>query len=201
MQRNIWRCVSIIEELLEFSRKGGAEPRPLDIDQWIASELEDQELAAPIRLETKLRSRATVLIDGARFRQAFINLLQNAQEASGRGQEIAGYCGEITIATAVNDGQLELRIADNGMGIRPENRGKIFKPLFSTKAYGVGLGLPLVKRIVEQHNGRINVASQWKTGTTVTIWLPLAPPMRHIQHKPGAQTPSSSDVTELGVAT
>jgi signal transduction histidine kinase/purine-cytosine permease-like protein len=200
MQRNIWRCVSIIEELLEFSRKSGAVLRPVDIDQWIATELEDHEIAAPIRLETSLRSSATVLIDGARFRQAFINLLQNAQQAIVLRSDVNGYRGEVTVATAVNDGQLELRIADNGMGIRPENRGKLFKPLFSTKAYGVGLGLPLVKRIVEQHNGRIEVASQWGKGTTVIVWLPLAPPTAKHQHEPSAQTLPSSRVTELDPA-
>ena len=75
----------------------------------------------------------------------------------------------------MSDGRLELRITDNGMGIRPENADKLFKPLFSTKSYGVGLGLPLVKRIMEQHNGRINIESEWMKGTTITIWLPLAP--------------------------
>jgi signal transduction histidine kinase len=86
------------------------------------------------------------------------------------------------------------------MGVRPENRGKLFKPLFSTKAYGVGLGLPLVKRIVEQHNGRIEIASQWGRGTTVTIRLPLAPAMAEDQHEPNVQTPPSPRVTELDPA-
>jgi signal transduction histidine kinase len=141
-----------------------------------------------------------VLIDSARFRQAFINLLQNAQQAIVLRHDADDHRGEITIATAVNDGQLELRIADNGMGVRPENRGKLFKPLFSTKAYGVGLGLPLVKRIVEQHNGRIEIASQWGRGTTVTIRLPLAPAMAEDQHEPNVQTPPSPRVTELDPA-
>jgi signal transduction histidine kinase len=200
MQRNIWRCVSIIEELLEFSRNSSTVSRPVEIDQWITTELEDHEIAASIRLETALRSRATVLIDSARFRQAFINLLQNAQQAIVLRHDADDHRGEITIATAVNDGQLELRIADNGMGVRPENRGKLFKPLFSTKAYGVGLGLPLVKRIVEQHNGRIEIASQWGRGTTVTIRLPLAPAMAEDQHEPNVQTPPSPRVTELDPA-
>ena len=100
----------------------------------------------------------------------------------------------------MTDGQLELRITDNGIGIPAENRDKLFKPLFSTKAYGVGLGLPLVRRIVEQHHGRINVASQWKRGTTVTIWLPLAPPVTGIEHEPSVQAPPPSGITELDAA-
>jgi signal transduction histidine kinase len=200
MQRNIWRCVSIIEVLLEFSRNRTVALQPVQIDQWITTQLEEQEITGQLRLGTTLQSHATVLIDGARFRQALINLLQNAQQAIVLCHDVNGYIGEILIGTSVSDGQLELRIADNGIGIPTENRGKLFKPLFSTKAYGVGLGLPLVKRIVEQHNGRITVASQWKKGTTVTIWLPLASPMTDIQHQPSVQTPAPSAVTELDAA-
>jgi signal transduction histidine kinase/purine-cytosine permease-like protein len=200
MQRNIWRCVSIIEELLEFSRTRSVVLQPTQIDQWIAAELEEQEIVGQIRLKTTLHSHAAVLIDGARFRHAFINVLHNAQQAIVLRHDADGYAGEIAIATSATDGQLELRIADNGMGIRSENRDKLFKPLFSTKAYGVGLGLPLVKRIVEQHNGRINVVSEWGKGTTVTIWLPLAPPITGIQQQPGVQASSPSSVSELDAA-
>jgi signal transduction histidine kinase len=94
-----------------------------------------------------------------------------------------------------------LRITDNGIGIPPEHHQKIFTPLFSTKTYGVGLGLPLVKRIVEQHHGRIEVASEWKKGTTVAIWLPLASSMTKIEHGPAIQTPPQSGSTEKRAAT
>jgi signal transduction histidine kinase/purine-cytosine permease-like protein len=200
MQRNIRRCVSIIEELLEFSRNTTVVLQPVQIDEWLTTQLEEYEVPGQIRLETTLRSRATVLVDGARFRQAFVNLLQNAQQAIIRPEDANDRAGEITIGTSVTDGQLELRITDNGIGIPAENRDKLFKPLFSTKAYGVGLGLPLVRRIVEQHHGRINVASQWKRGTTVTIWLPLAPPVTGIEHEPSVQAPPPSGITELDAA-
>jgi signal transduction histidine kinase/purine-cytosine permease-like protein len=197
MQRNIWRCVSIIEELLEFSRNRTLVLEPVQIDQWIAMQLEEYELPGQIRLHTTLGSSATIPLDRGRFHQAFVNLLQNAQQAIIRPEDDIERVGEITISTAVIDGQLELRITDDGIGIPDENRDKLFKPLFSTKAYGVGLGLPLVRRVVEQHHGRINVASQWKNGTTVTIQLPLALPVTAIEHKASGQEPSSHNVTEL----
>lgn len=200
MQRNIWRCVSIIEELLEFSRNRTVVLQPVQIDQWIAMQLEECRISDQVRLETALKSCATVLMDGARFRQAFVNLLQNAQQAIIRPEDVNHPPGEITIGTSVIDGQLEMRITDNGIGIPAENRDKLFKPLFSTKAYGVGLGLPLVRRIVEQHHGRIDVASQWKTGTTITIWLPLAPAATGIEHEPSVQAPSPPRITELDAA-
>jgi signal transduction histidine kinase len=200
MQRNTWRCVSIIEELLEFSRNRAVVLQPVQIDQWIAMQLEEYEIRDQVRLETALKSCATVLMDGARFRQAFINILQNAQQAIIRPEDADRRPGQITIGTSIIDGQVELRITDNGIGIPAENRDKVFKPLFSTKAYGVGLGLPLVRRIVEQHHGRISVASQWKKGTTVTIWLPLAPAAAGIEHEPSAQAPSPPRITELDAA-
>jgi signal transduction histidine kinase/purine-cytosine permease-like protein len=197
MQRNIWRCVCIIEDLLEFSRNRTVVLQPVQIDQWITSLIEEHEVTGQIQLKTMLRSHATVLIDGARLRQAFINLLQNAQHAIVAPNNVNVHPGEITIGTSISDGEFVLRITDNGIGIPPENRGKIFMPLFSTKAYGVGLGLPLVRRIIEQHNGRIDVASECEKGTTVTIWLPLALPMTDIEH---AQIPAPSVVTEQGAA-
>jgi signal transduction histidine kinase/purine-cytosine permease-like protein len=176
MQRNIWRCVSVIEELLEYSRNCAVAPEPVQIDQWIERQLEEYHLPSEIRLQASLRSGATVLLDGARFRQALVNLVQNAQQAIAQLTEREDGAGEIRIRTSVTGEQLELQISDDGIGIAAENHAKLFKPLFSTKAYGVGLGLPLVQRIVEQHHGRIAIASEWAKGTTVTIWLPLAPP-------------------------
>jgi signal transduction histidine kinase len=201
MQRNIRRCVSIIEELLEFSRNRTLVLQPVQIDQWIAMQLEEYELPGQVRLRTILRSSATVLLDGGRFRHAFVNLLQNAQQAIIRPEDENQRTGEITIGTSVIDGQLELRITDNGVGIPDGNRDKLFKPLFSTKAYGVGLGLPLVRRVVEQHHGRINITSQWKKGTAVIIQLPLAPPVTAIEHKATGQEPSPHNITELDAAT
>jgi signal transduction histidine kinase/purine-cytosine permease-like protein len=199
MQRNIWRCVSIIEELLEFSRNRTVVLQPVEIDQWITMQLEECELPGHIRLQTTLRSSATVLLDGGRFRQVFVNLLQNAQQAIIRPEDENHPAGEISISTSIIDGQLELRITDNGVGVQAENRDKLFKPLFSTKAYGVGLGLPLVRRIVEQHHGQVNIASEWKKGTTVTIRFPLAPPMTATEYKATSQEPPPH-VTELDEA-
>ena len=192
IQRNVWRCVSIIEDLMEFSRNRTALLEPVQIDQWITTQLEEHEITRQIQMETTLQSGATVLIDAARFRQALINLVQNAEQAIVLPDDVNGCAGKITIGTSLSDGHLELRVTDNGIGIPAENRDKLFKPLFSTKTYGVGLGLPFVRRIVEQHHGRINVASEWKKGTTITIWLPLAPPMTDIEHKPSVEAPPPS---------
>jgi signal transduction histidine kinase len=65
-----------------------------------------------------------------------------------------------------------LVIADNGPGISAENLARVFEPLFSTKSFGTGLGLPMVKQVIEQHNGTVDIASTPGKGTKITIRLP-----------------------------
>ena len=74
------------------------------------------------------------------------------------------------------DGNLAIHVADNGPGIPEDIRERIFDPLFSTKSFGVGLGLPLVRQIVEQHGGEITVDTALGEGTTTTLSLPLTSP-------------------------
>ncbi len=69
--------------------------------------------------------------------------------------------------------RLEIRISDTGIGIEPQNMEEIFEPLFSTKRFGVGLGLSNTKRIMEQHGGGIEIHSRLGKGTTIILWLPL----------------------------
>lgn len=183
MQRNIWRCVRIIEQLMEFSREQKFYMRPVRIDRWIADELKEWETPDSVNLHVDLQSNATVLIDSEKFRHALFNLLQNAQQAMLRDEKDGRSSGEVRVTTRKNGELFDLTISDEGCGLEPGTRDKIFKPLFSTKAFGVGLGLPLVKRIVDGHKGSISVESTWGEGTTVSIRLPLV----------GEETPPATD--------
>ena len=173
MQRNIWRCAHIIEDLLEFSRNKEIRSRAVQIDNWIATQVMEQTVPEFVQLKTDFQSGATVLIDSEKFRQAIVNIIQNAHQAIALRDDKASPEGILTISTRTRGKQVELRIVDDGCGISPEDAGNIFKPLFSTKAFGVGLGLPLVQRIVERHDGDITVQSDLGKGTVVTIWLPV----------------------------
>jgi len=80
--------------------------------------------------------------------------------------------GRIVVTTAARLTVFEMVIADNGPGISAENLARVFEPLFSTKSFGTGLGLPTVRRIVEMHGGTIDVESVVDQGTTLTLWMP-----------------------------
>ena len=80
---------------------------------------------------------------------------------------------DIEIATHAGEGRVTIQVRDRGPGMSEEVRTEVFEPLFSTRSFGIGLGLPLVKQIVEQHEGSIAIESVPGEGTTVSISLPL----------------------------
>jgi two-component system, NtrC family, sensor kinase len=111
--------------------------------------------------------------DGYQLEQAFINLLLNAVEA-------INVNGTLTLSTeSIADGEggskpwMRIRVADTGAGIAQENMGRLFEPFFTTKQNGTGLGLAVTRRIIEEHNGSIQVESQSGQGTTFTLLLPM----------------------------
>ncbi len=108
-----------------------------------------------------------VFLDGAQLEQVFFNLLKNAMEAIPDG-------GRIGVTVTVSDGWVSILILDNGEGIPAERLGEIFDPYVTTKAKGNGLGLMIVKRIVEGHGGTIECSSREGEGTCFTIRLPRA---------------------------
>jgi signal transduction histidine kinase len=121
--------------------------------------------------------------DDHQLAQAFLNLLVNAVEALGAG-------GALTVSTDVVARDPELppakaaqaarflcvKIHDTGSGIAPEHLSNIFKPFFTTKPQGTGLGLAVTHRVIEEHHGAIRVASQPGQGTTFSVFLPSVPP-------------------------
>ncbi len=81
--------------------------------------------------------------------------------------------GAVVLATGMEDNWAIISVSDSGCGIRPSDLTNIFRPFFTTKGHGTGLGLSLARRIVEEHGGRIEVASELGQGTTFSVFLPL----------------------------
>ncbi len=126
-------------------------------------ELSSRQLAVELDLAAAL---PPALIDPGQFQQVFYNLIRNAYQALPPGE------GCITVRTQCNDYEYRLAIEDNGSGISPEIMGAIFEPYHSTKASGSGLGLLIVRRIVREHGGEIEIESEENHGTRVVIHLP-----------------------------
>ena len=104
----------------------------------------------------------TLKVDREKIRQVLLHLLNNAIDAAKSG---------ITISASPIDGFIKIKITDDGAGINKEHLSKIFDPFFTTKKGGTGLGLPICKKIIEDHGGSINIASSEEEGTTVTLLL------------------------------
>lgn len=174
VERSVLRCDRIIDELLDFTRMKRIELQSTAVDAWLDEFLDEQELLPGVTLQRDLGlSGMELSFDRDRFRRAVINVFDNACQAMvGEGDENAEPGAHvITVRSGRSNGRVEIVFEDNGAGIEPEVYEKIFEPLFSTKGFGVGLGLPVVKQIMEQHDGGIEIESEMGRGTRVTLWL------------------------------
>jgi signal transduction histidine kinase len=104
-------------------------------------------------------------LDANQIKQALVNLIKNAMQATTRG-------GTLTVETGQNPDDVWVSVADTGGGIPKEQVNHIFEPFYTTKEKGTGLGLMIVQRIVRQHRGHIELESREGQGTTFRIWLP-----------------------------
>ena len=106
--------------------------------------------------------------DEGKLRQALVNIITNGCQAIPNDQP-----GIVKVGIYPNKENVSISVTDNGEGVSSENMPRMFEPFFSTKTIGVGLGLAITKKIIENHNGRISVESKLKEGTTFTLILPM----------------------------
>jgi PAS domain S-box-containing protein len=179
IEKELERTTRIIRNLLDFARQSEPNIRPVNINKVLEAALllvEHQINLENIKLVRKSEARLPlVLADFDKIQQVFVNIIMNAIQAMPDG-------GNLTISTSVAKGvrigeslkdTVRIDIKDTGVGISKENMSKLFTPFFTTKekGKGVGLGLPVVHGIIEQHKGKIKVASESNVGTTFTIYL------------------------------
>jgi signal transduction histidine kinase len=157
----------IINDLLGFSRTGKPSVSPTRINRVIEDTLARMTIPESIKLTGKLDADLPeVNIDPAQIQQVLVNIITNAVQAMPEG-------GKLTIGAREKDKFLEVEVTDTGCGIPQEAMDKIFDPLFTTRAKGIGLGLAVCKSIIDRHEGNIAVKSKVGEGTTFTIKLPL----------------------------
>lgn len=175
INNGIKRCDDIITQLLDFARTKTLKLEPHDLDDWLSKLLAELATQFPANLIINLvqgLDGRMVDFDPERMRRAVVNTVQNAVEAMlpELPQTATESNPHIAITTREMDGKVWVEIADIGPGMSEEILAKIREPLFTTKNFGTGLGLPAVEKILEQHGGGLDIVSQPGQGTTVTLW-------------------------------
>ncbi len=180
INKGVTRCDNIITQLLDFSRNKMLECQPGKLDDWLAGVIEEEARSLPQVLEIELSlglDGRDVPFDPARLQRAVVNLVSNAAEAmvGTVDQPHANPTSNprLTISTKVRDGLVCLKVEDNGPGMSEDVVARVREPLFTTKSFGTGLGIPAVEQIAHQHGGKLDIRSVVNQGSSFEIWLPL----------------------------
>lgn len=165
VEGEIDRCIDVAERLLRLSNLPGERPTLVEVNRAIAetlSLLAREGESRDIRIEQRLVAPSPrIIADDSDLRMVVLNLVQNAFFAMPQG-------GRLEISSRLSEGEVELRFADNGIGMDVEKQQRIFEPFFSDRAdhsHGSGLGLPIVLGIVKRYGGRIEVISEAGEGS------------------------------------
>ena len=160
----------IITDLMDFSRVNPPSVSPTKLEAVLDDALSRMELKESVNVTVDFEPEIPeASVDGEQIRRVFTNLIMNAADAMPEG-------GNLTVTGRAVDGSVRVEIRDTGHGISEDDLQKVFDPLFTTKARGIGMGLPIVGTIIERHTGTIEVSSKEGEGTTFTIRLPLTAP-------------------------
>jgi PAS domain S-box-containing protein len=164
------RIQNVVKDYLRFSRKPQLSREPIVLDDllrrhlaMLAPELEHRAVELVLDLGA---GAAVVDADEDQLWQAILNLARNGMEAMPGG-------GRLTVATRIAGDRLECAVTDSGTGMTPEVQAEMFRPFFSTKPSGTGLGMPFVRQATVEHGGTLTCRSEPGRGTTFTISLPL----------------------------
>ncbi len=156
----------IVDDLLDYSRE-----IKLELEATNMKDLTDDALALlatppSVNVINLTNNKHTIQVDKVKLNRVFVNIIKNAFEAMPNG-------GTLLISASKQDNNIEARFEDTGEGMSKETIDNLWRPLFTTKAKGMGFGLPICKRIVEAHGGKIHVKSVLNQGTTFTVSIPF----------------------------
>jgi len=168
LDKEVASCEHIISSLLEFARQRPPLKRSIDIGDVIQSALSHIKVPENVKVVSQLDSALPpVFADPDQLSQVFSNLILNAVQAMPER-------GQLIIRAGLTElNWMAISFTDTGVGIPPETIKRLFEPLFTTKVKGIGLGLPIVKTLVEGHKGTIEVQSKVGAGSTFIVKLPM----------------------------
>lgn len=166
---NVKYIAEVLDDLRTMTTIRTLVKEPLEVDALIRRLMDRRILPDDIDVELRLQRGVKLRADDTKLTRVIDNLINNAVEAMPRG-------GRLTLVAKVEGDEYVIVVGDDGEGISEDDLSLIFRPFFSTKETGVGLGLTYCREVVEAHLGSIEVESEKGGGTVVTVRLPLAEP-------------------------
>jgi len=171
IQDEVKRLNRLVEDFLSFARPNPAHKSFVDINQVIHKmvnliplpEFKEKDITLSVKLAPEIPE---VNVDEHQIYQALVNIFNNAIQAISKR-------GEITIKTEHDHRGILITIMDTGVGISDEEKEHVFEPFFTKKQRGTGLGLAVVKKIIDNHNGKITITNREGGGTVFSLWLPM----------------------------
>ena len=169
LDKEVGTSEGIISSLLDFARPKPLSQQPADVNEVVQEALSRTTVPENVEVVSRLDEALPIIpADPVQLSQVFGNIVLNAIQAMSEG-------GQLTVTSEVAGPEwVSVSFTDTGVGISEENSEKLFEPLFTTKARGIGLGLALVKTLVEGHGGTIEVQSEMGRGSTFTVRLPIS---------------------------
>ena len=172
IEEEIRRINEIVDQFLRFAKPASPlfeKTNLIPIFEEILQLLRPQIERGKIKVKKEFEPLPLITVDKEQVKQVILNLLLNAVQAMPKS-------GHLILRGQIpeNDRWINLSIQDSGAGIPGEDMDKLFDPFFSTKEGGIGLGLSIAHRIIDQHHGKIEVESTPGRGTLFTVWLPIS---------------------------
>jgi signal transduction histidine kinase len=158
----------IIDDLLEYSREIRLELSEAEPKLLLTEALSLIDVPRKVCVLNRTKKKPRVKVDRGKMRRVFVNIVRNAFDAMPEG-------GKLIVESRKEGDNVAFIFSDTGTGISKEVMSKLWSPLFTTKAKGMGFGLPICKRIVEAHGGKITVESARMKGSKFTVTLPIEP--------------------------
>jgi signal transduction histidine kinase len=170
MKEEIRRLDRLVRDFLDYGKPLKLDLQPVHTQALLADVVEIVRAKAEsdhIQIHERYDILPQLRMDAELMKSCLFNVVNNAFQAMPGG-------GSLTIATEGRNGWFVLRLSDTGIGVSKENLARIFEPFFTTKSQGLGLGLAMTKRVIEEHGGKIEFISAEGQGSEVTIGLPLS---------------------------
>ncbi len=176
IEDEIARANRIITELLDYARDPTSEIGPVALQEAFYRAIAEVEIPDAVRVEHEFPDQPLEVIgDGGQIERVLSNFIRNAVQAMPDG-------GTLTLACERQNGETIASVTDTGVGIAEDQIARIFEPLYTGKAKGIGLGLPLCQRYAELNDGRIDCQSEVDRGSTFRLILPLAVDLKRNAH-------------------